>query len=105
MGNYCQKRRGNPDLNEKERELYLYSTLGCHLCELAEEVVQQAASQLFENRWVFYLTVVDIAEESHLWQPTQNPIPVLVLEGEKGFELMWPFTVEEVIQLIIRQED
>lgn len=90
---------------KKERELSLYSTLGCHLCTLAEEVVQQAASQLCENRWELYLTVVDIAEEESLMAAYAESIPVLALEGEKGFELMWPFTVEEVIQLIIKQED
>lgn len=85
---------------------YLYSTLGCHLCELAEaELLPYVALGDVT------ITVVDIAEESG---SDENPgaiagdlvarygtrIPVLH-HLETGLELNWPFAHAELAAFFV----
>lgn len=65
--------------------MILYSTLGCHLCEHAEEILQQ--------EHVAY-HVVDIAETDHLLQRYGVRIPVVV--DDAGRELGWPFDATQL---------
>lgn len=76
------------------RAFYLYSTLGCHLCELAEaELLPWIARDNLE------ITVVDIAEEDgveeNLLALYGTRIPVL-RHCLSGLELNWPFAQAEL---------
>ena len=64
----------------------LYSTEGCHLCEMAFELCQQAgvADQV---------RIVDIAFDDELFSRYGVTIPVLNFEGS---EINWPFDLQEL---------
>ncbi|NOH54203.1 glutaredoxin family protein [Vibrio coralliilyticus] len=64
----------------------LYSTEGCHLCEMAFELCQQA--NIAEK-----VEVVDIAFDDGLFSRYGVTIPVLNVSGE---ELNWPFDLQEL---------
>ncbi|MCY9803601.1 glutaredoxin family protein [Vibrio scophthalmi] len=57
----------------------LYSTEGCHLCEMAFELTQQLDIEV---------AVVDIAFDDELFSRYGVTIPVLNYQGN---ELNWPF--------------
>jgi glutaredoxin len=67
------------------KQLILYSTLGCHLCEqaksLAEPVLADRAVELRE---------VDIADSEDLMEAYGVRIPVLQ-DADTKAELGWPF--------------
>ena len=69
----------------------LYGTLGCHLCEQAEQQLQQ-----FADARAIRLQVVDIAELStrdmNQWA---TQIPVLITPH---VHLNWPFSVLDLMQ-------
>lgn len=76
-------------------ELSLYGTLGCHLCEVAEQML--AASLDFSRVQV---ELVDIADNSagdsdQLMERYAIRIPVLV-HPASGKELGWPFAPEQL---------
>ncbi|MFB9217393.1 glutaredoxin family protein [Vibrio sinaloensis] len=64
----------------------LYSTEGCHLCEMAYELCQQAgvANQV---------DIIDIAFDDELFSRYGVTIPVL---NNNGKELNWPFDLQEL---------
>lgn len=64
----------------------LYSTEGCHLCEMAIELCEHAgvSSQV---------EVIDIAFNDTLFSRYGVTIPVLRLNGN---ELNWPFDLQEL---------
>ncbi|MEE4201993.1 MAG: glutaredoxin family protein [Halieaceae bacterium] len=62
------------------REVTLYTTAGCHLCEMAEEVLHDCGVQF---------TPVDIADRPELIERYGVRIPVIALPS--GRELGWPF--------------
>lgn len=65
--------------------LTLYGTSACHLCELAEAVLQRMLNAgLLDS-----VAVVDISEEEALMQRLALRIPVL--GRADGDELDWPF--------------
>jgi hypothetical protein len=66
--------------------LTLYSTWGCHLCEQAEALVQQAG---LADR----LQVQDIVDDEALFARFRVHIPVLAASDALGQEhlLYWPF--------------
>ena len=65
--------------------LKLYSTLGCHLCEQAEALLQQAA-----ERHAVEWQVVEIASDPRLIDRFGIRIPVLQPKHCND-ELAWPF--------------
>lgn len=69
----------------------LFSTLGCHLCEVAQAVLVRAPC-IDEAS----IGVCDIASEDELVEQYGESIPVL-LHNESGLELKWPFD-EEALQ-------
>lgn len=70
----------------------LYGTTGCHLCDKAEALLQQAAAaRAIEWRYL------DIALDAALVEKYGTRIPVLVT-GE-GREVFWPFSLLDVLQL------
>ncbi len=66
----------------------LYSTEGCHLCEMAFGLLQQA--QIGDQ-----VEVVDIAFDDNLFSRYGVTIPVVSYQGS---ELNWPFDFEELTQ-------
>ena len=62
------------------RQLGLYTTSGCHLCEHAEAILDEAACDY---------SAVDIADDLTLMERYGVRIPVV--QDDKGRELGWPF--------------
>lgn len=65
--------------------LKLYTTLGCHLCELAEQVI---ARSYLEPRP--HIELQDIADDPVLTERYGIRIPV-IHHQDSGSELGWPF--------------
>lgn len=72
-------------------ELLLYSTSACHLCELAEDMLDEARRQGLRFRY----RVVDIVEDEGLLERYGVRIPVL--RREDGEELGWPFDTAALV--------
>jgi hypothetical protein len=70
--------------------LILYSTVGCHLCELALEL----AAPILENS-NYQLQERDIADSDELMDSYGIRIPVL-RRPENGSELNWPFDIDQL---------
>ena len=68
----------------------LYTTVGCHLCDQARELVSTVAPDLT-------LTLVDVAEDDDLLARYGERIAVLMKEGR---ELGWPFSLLDVQQFL-----
>ncbi|MCE7629338.1 glutaredoxin family protein [Vibrio fluvialis] len=66
----------------------LYSTEGCHLCEMAYDLLKQV--QLVQK-----VNVVDIAFDDQLFSRYGVTIPVLSYQNS---ELNWPFDINELTQ-------
>ncbi|MAX54523.1 MAG: thioredoxin family protein [Alcanivoracaceae bacterium] len=64
----------------------LYTTVGCHLCDQARELLLMVNPSL-------EITAVDVAEDDALIARYGERIPVLSREGK---ELAWPFGLLEV---------
>jgi len=62
------------------RQLVLYTTAGCHLCEHAEAILEAAACDY---------SPVEIADDLSLMERYGVRIPIV--RDEKGRELGWPF--------------
>lgn len=72
------------------REMLLMSTLGCHLCDVAAEIL---VHHMDPGRFV--VDVVEIADDDRLLEQYGVRIPVLVDEAS-GKELGWPFDEEQL---------
>lgn len=68
--------------------LILYSTEGCHLCEMAQQLIEQA-------RIDGPVRSVDIAFDDSLFSRYGVTIPVLRFQDS---ELGWPFDFQELLQ-------
>ncbi|MDE1514156.1 MAG: glutaredoxin family protein [Vibrio sp.] len=64
----------------------LYSTQGCHLCEMAQELLDKVGLQA---------TQVDIALDEQLFSRYAVTIPVVAYQTS---ELYWPFDLQELIE-------
>lgn len=72
--------------------LTLYGTQGCHLCDIAEELLKQAeVARPLQWRYV------DIALEARLVERYGVRIPVLA--SDSGQELGWPFSLLDILRL------
>jgi glutaredoxin len=69
-----------------QKQLILYGTVGCHLCEDAERVLQALT--------LTYKTI-DIIDDNQLLEKFATSIPVL--EGAQKTYLYWPFNETQVI--------
>jgi hypothetical protein len=78
-------------------QLTLYGTSACHLCEDAEQIIRAALPTKLANQ----LIVKDITDQEELYNQYQLTIPVLNIQPN-NIELHWPFTVNQVIELLIR---
>ncbi len=70
-------------------KVILYSTVGCHLCELAKQVLLPLVIQ-----YQFRLIEVDIANDDVLVSRYGIRIPVLGSPASER-ELNWPFSVKD----------
>ncbi|NKF51160.1 glutaredoxin family protein [Shewanella sp. WXL01] len=71
----------------------LYHTDGCHLCELAQALIEQA---LLEGAQVSY-QLIDICDQQTLADKYGTSIPVFS-DGQR--DLNWPFDLEQLQQFI-----
>lgn len=69
----------------------LLTTVGCHLCEQALDIIRRAAPQL-------QIHLLDIAEDDALIAEYGERIPVLRLGGQ---ELQWPFSLLDIRQALM----
>jgi len=76
------------------KSIYLYSTPGCHLCELAREIVFPLL-----NNHSLCLKEIDIAESDELIERYGVRIPVLKSPCHID-ELGWPFDSEQVANFL-----
>lgn len=65
--------------------LYLYSTPGCHLCDLAKDILWPLL-----NDYPVRIEEVDVAESDELLKRYGVRIPVAVV-ADTSVELGWPF--------------
>ena len=78
-------------------DFHLYGTLGCHLCEEAEQLL---------NRWEVHnpgqieLTHIDIADDASMMDRYGLRIPVLK-NRESSAELGWPFDEETLAEFLM----
>ncbi|WP_205340260.1 glutaredoxin family protein [Denitrificimonas caeni] len=71
----------------------LFGTLGCHLCEEAEQVLQPFVAQ------GLVVELLDIIESSEWLERYSLTIPVL-RRVDNGQELNWPFDENDVLRLL-----
>jgi glutaredoxin len=72
--------------------LTLYGTVGCHLCDQAEALLQRAAAAR-KLEWRY----VDIADDDALVEKYGTRIPVLLTA--QGTEIGWPFSLLDILRL------
>lgn len=72
----------------------LFGTLGCHLCDDAEQLIMQLAPIIIDPVWQ-----QDIAEDENLVEQYGIRIPVL-RHDQTGAELGWPFDSQQLMQFI-----
>ena len=70
----------------------LLGTSGCHLCELAEEVIRSCLNNKADE---IKVKLIDIAEQTQWQADYAIRIPVL-LHLESKQSLNWPFTQDDV---------
>jgi len=69
----------------------LYSSEGCHLCEQALALCQQA-------KIAEHVAIIDIVDDEQLVELYGISIPVLE-NTDTGEKLFWPFNLDQVEQL------
>jgi Glutaredoxin-like domain (DUF836) len=74
------------------KQLNLYSTAHCHLCELAHEIVLQMSGDITVN-------VIEIADDEALLANYGLRIPVLQ-RPDTQVELNWPFSLANVADFL-----
>lgn len=72
------------------KQLILYGTSGCHLCEQAAELLAYVLDET-----IYDIKEVDISESDSLLKQYGETIPVLK-QVEGGAELFWPFDEEAI---------
>jgi glutaredoxin len=73
--------------------LIFYTSVGCHLCEQAEELLAELPKSL-----EFKVESVDIGTDAALVSLYGIRIPV-VKNKDSGAEIGWPFTLEDLRNL------
>jgi hypothetical protein len=73
------------------KQLYLYSTSHCHLCELAYSLTMKIPD--------ISVNVIDVAEDEFLLVEYGIRIPVLKRQDTK-MELNWPFSEAEIHEFV-----
>lgn len=81
--------------------LLLYTTVGCHLCEQAEAVLQAVAADGAVDRAASDWTSVEISDDPALVAAYGLRIPVIRLQGQDE-DLGWPFDEAAVRDYLAR---
>ena len=87
------------ELNKEDKVFILYSTLGCHLCEQAELMLNGLIPLVPSSYGACQIKVIDIANNDRLVSDYGIRIPVLVNQCT-GAELAWPFDDEMVEEFL-----
>lgn len=74
------------------KQLTLYSTSNCHLCELAYSLLIAILDD-------FALEVVDIADDEVLLRRYELRIPVLH-RSDTNIEINWPFNEADIVEYL-----
>ncbi|ACE85550.1 glutaredoxin family protein [Cellvibrio japonicus] len=83
------------------KTLYLYTTSGCHLCELATDILWPLLDEL---GW--HLEEQDIADSDVLIERYGMRIPVIAAAGVQGAEeLGWPFDQQQARAFLQRMDN
>jgi len=80
-------------------QLSLYGTLGCHLCEEAEQLLNHWQAH---NPGKIKLTLVDIADDATMMEQYGIRIPV-IRNQQSGAELGWPFDASRLAAFLMAQ--
>ncbi|WP_248752344.1 glutaredoxin family protein [Pseudomonas sp. MWU15-20650] len=75
-------------------ECQLFTTLGCHLCELAEQEIMPLVDH------GLMVELIDVADSEALFEAYGLRIPVL-RRVDTGAELGWPFDTEQVVSFLL----
>lgn len=79
--------------------ILLLSTEACHLCELAENILQQTFNQsdviALSQQFNFQIYSQDIIDQQSLLDQYAEKIPIL-LDESSNLTLEWPFSVADV---------
>lgn len=73
----------------------LLGTTGCHLCELAEELIDES----LVDRPGIKVELIDIAEQCQ-WQADYATLIPVLFQKDTGKSLNWPFTKDDVLTFI-----
>lgn len=76
--------------------LQMFSTAGCHLCELAVKQVQDLPPALMVQ-----LEIIEIGDDDTLVEQYGTRIPVIKFADSS--ELNWPFAQQDILQQLARQ--
>ena len=74
--------------------LTLYTTAGCHLCQLAETMLQTLSSQRDIT-----INAVEIGDDDNLVERYGVSIPVIKFPN--GSEIGWPFEAQDIESKLI----
>lgn len=77
-----------------QAKFILYSTEGCHLCDMAKDVLVNAG--LDPNH---HIDTVDIMSDSTLLEAYKESIPV-VMNTRTQKRLFWPFNKQDVEEVL-----
>lgn len=80
---------------------HLYGTLGCHLCEEAEQLLNRWE---VDNPGQIELTHIDIADDASMMERYGLRIPV-IKDHQSGAELGWPFDEERLAEFLMDCRD
>ncbi len=79
-------------MNITQLQFNLYGTSGCHLCELAEDLL----TQVLTSQQYRYVDIVDSEELIELYS-----ISIPVLERlDNSTKLFWPFDLQQIQEFI-----
>lgn len=84
-----------------ESSFYLYTSVGCHLCEQAEVILQEVLGDDCER-----VMLMEISDSDDLMASYGLRIPVLAGTSKSGewCELGWPFGSEEVLKFLVQMK-
>ena len=71
-------------------QIIIYTTAGCHLCDIAKELLVKANDKISFN-----IIDMEISNDDSLISLYGKTIPVI--EFEKGKQLNWPFKLKDII--------
>ena len=74
--------------------LILYTTAGCHLCDLANDLLMQ-----IKQHQALTISYVEIGDDDHLVALYGTTIPVL--EFSNGSQLNWPFDLSDITRKLL----